>query len=221
MSLPTLPPIHSLPSSSTSIQTQTLDTLFEPTPELHALALPLLQPPPPPSSPSSASQVQSYEELIEKIRRELLTLVDDVNNNNNNNNEGEKKRQLEGILGSHPRLGEKKVDSALSRLEQAKMVAASSSSPSSSSTTTVVQQDQQQQQQQQDEATMLKHLNEEYERTFPGLRYVVFVNGRPRSVIMQNMRTRIQRADVGLERREGVDAMCDIARDRCGKLGAL
>jgi len=38
----------------------------------------------------------------------------------------------------------------------------------------------------------LQRLNEEYEQKFPGLRYVVFVNGRDRDVIMNDMRTRIE-----------------------------
>jgi len=69
-----------------------------------------------------------------------------------------------------------------------------------------------------DEAATLKALNEEYERTFPGLRYVVFVNGRSRSVIFEDMRRRIARGDIVEERVEGIKAMCDIAIDRAGKL---
>ena len=33
----------------------------------------------------------------------------------------------------------------------------------------------------------IKELNAAYEKTFPGLRYVVFVNGRSRHEIMDNM----------------------------------
>jgi len=68
------------------------------------------------------------------------------------------------------------------------------------------------------EAETLRQLNREYEEKFPGLRYVVFVNGRPRTVIFENMRERIERGDIGEERREGIKAMCDIALDRVGKL---
>jgi hypothetical protein len=46
----------------------------------------------------------------------------------------------------------------------------------------------------------------------------VFVNGRPRSEIMQNMRARIDRGDVKAERQEAIQAMCDIALDRASKL---
>lgn len=63
-------------------------------------------------------------------------------------------------------------------------------------------------------------LNELYEKTFPGLRYVVFVNGRNREMIMTDMRDRIARGDIRLERKEAFNAMCDIALDRALKLSA-
>jgi 2-oxo-4-hydroxy-4-carboxy--5-ureidoimidazoline (OHCU) decarboxylase len=46
----------------------------------------------------------------------------------------------------------------------------------------------------------------------------VFVNGRPRPTIMENMRTRIDRGDIKTERQEAIQAMCDIATDRASKL---
>src|SRR5690606_9558018 len=81
------------------------------------------------------------------------------------------------ILGSHPRLGEKKLDSAQSAAEQAQLRTA---------------------------AEQLAALNAEYEAQFPGLRYVVFVDGREKSVIMTDMRRRIARGDIRLEEREGI-----------------
>jgi len=56
---------------------------------------------------------------------------------------------LDKILGAHPRLGEKKVDSAQSRAEQAQLNTGG-----------------------QEETAKLLELNEKYEETFPGLRYV-------------------------------------------------
>ena len=56
---------------------------------------------------------------------------------------------LESILGAHPRLGEKKIDSTQSKAEQAQLAL--------------------------DDGTgqdKLSELNALYERTFPGLRYV-------------------------------------------------
>lgn len=71
-----------------------------------------------------------------------------------------------------------------------------------------------------EEAQKLIQLNDLYERTFPGLRYVVFVAGRSRETIMNNMIERIDRGDINREREEAFNAMCDIALDRASKLGA-
>lgn len=71
-----------------------------------------------------------------------------------------------------------------------------------------------------EEAHKLAHYNDLYEKKFPGLRYVVFVNGRSREAVMENMEKRINRGNILLERREAFEAMCDIALDRARKLGA-
>ena len=62
---------------------------------------------------------------------------------------------LDAILSAHPRLGEKKVESELSRKEQAAMTAASGAQGDS-----------------EEVRERLKQLNEEYEAKFPRLRYV-------------------------------------------------
>jgi len=46
----------------------------------------------------------------------------------------------------------------------------------------------------------LRALNGEYEKKFPGLRFVVFVNGRGRGEIVEVMRERIARGDWERER---------------------
>ncbi|OAG44958.1 hypothetical protein AYO21_00920 [Fonsecaea monophora] len=130
---------------------------------------------------------------------------------------------LEAILAAHPRLGEKKVDSEQSRKEQAQLNQGGT-----------------------EEAEKLAAMNRKYEDKFPGLRYVVFVNGRSRPVIMEDMQQRIDRGDIQLEKQEAIKvgstalvnpcslsqvtqtnaffcsrqkAMCDIAKDRAKKLG--
>ncbi|KAF8465235.1 Oxo-4-hydroxy-4-carboxy-5-ureidoimidazoline decarboxylase [Kalaharituber pfeilii] len=100
------------------------------------------------------------------------------------------------ILAVHPRLGDKKVDSEHSKKEQASLTGS------------------------EEEAEQLKRLNDEYEQTFPGMRYVVFVNGRSRPVIMENMRQRIARGDIEAEKTEAINAMCDIAEDRARQLAS-
>ncbi|KAL9633414.1 MAG: hypothetical protein Q9204_003406 [Flavoplaca sp. TL-2023a] len=79
---------------------------------------------------------------------------------------------LQSILAAHPRLGQSKVESSQSQSEQAQLNTGDESS-----------------------AQSLTELNQLYENTFPGLRYVVFVNGRSRAVIMDDMKTRIDRRD--------------------------
>lgn len=94
---------------------------------------------------------------------------------------GEGDECLDEILQAHPRLGAKKVESAQSQAEQAQLNKGGEA-----------------------EAAKLAALNYEYERVFPGLRYVVFVNGRSREEIMKNMRARIDRNDIELEREEAL-----------------
>lgn len=77
---------------------------------------------------------------------------------------------LLSLLASHPRLGAPKVDSAQSAAEQSQL---------------------------QGLGEELGKLNEEYEAKFPGLRFVVFVNGRGREEIMRIMRERIARGGLG------------------------
>lgn len=99
------------------------------------------------------------------------------------------------ILSAHPRLGAKKVDSAQSQNEQSSLGSEA-------------------------ERAQLQNLNDAYEAKFPGLRYVVFVNGRSREIIMEDMRERIENGTRVGEIRSASQAMCDIAIDRARKLGA-
>lgn len=134
----------------------------------------------------------TYKDLIEAVRSTLLQLL----------KENEEDPQVSKIIAAHPRLGApKKGKVVLSAHSLAEQKSLSASSP--------------------EETAMLQQLNEDYEKTFPGLRYVVFVNGRPRSVIMENMRERIKRGDILKERYDAFNAMCDIALDRVKKENKL
>ena len=128
----TLPPIHSLHTLPIPDQSQTLTTLFEPSAALLALALPISHTPHP-----------TYTALVAAIGTALRALPEDSDS-------------LREILSSHPRLGEKRIDSALSRAEQGAMVAASGSGEGGGES----------------EEETLRRLNGEYEARFPGLRYV-------------------------------------------------
>lgn len=98
------------------------------------------------------------------------------------------------IVAAHPRLGATRVDSQLSRAEQSSLSG---------------------------ETSALEAWNTKYEQTFPGLRYVVFVAGRPREEILANMQQRIAENDYKKEVSRAFDAMCDIALDRQSKLANL
>lgn len=163
---PTLPDVATLATLPESTLTTVLDLLFEPSKDLHTLALPTLL----------SITFTSYPELIDTIRDQLLAIADNVHF------EPEACKPLLSVLGSHPRLGAKKVDSAQSAAEQAKL----NEGPEG-------------------EAERLAALNKEYEEKFPGLRYVVFVNGRGRDVIMEDMRRRIDRADFVAEEKEAIN----------------
>ena len=141
---PSLPPITVIPDLDPIARAQILDLLFEPSTQLHTLSV----------TPIAEEHFSSYADLIAFVGRQFSALL-------NSDLESDQK-WLDIILGAHPRLGEKKVDSALSRQEQAAMKAAESATGSGS----------QSQADSEDVAAKLADLNKRYEETFPGLRYV-------------------------------------------------
>ena len=169
---PTLPDVTSLATLPDAEVTAILDLLFEPSDDLHTLALPTLR----------AITFASYPELVDTIRDQLLVIAQSVHADPN------ARKPLHSILGSHPRLGEKKLHSSQSAAEQAQLQAGA-----------------------EQEAERLAALNREYEAKFPGLRYVVFVNGRGRDVIMGDMRKRIDRANLEEEEKEAITVSQIIA----------
>lgn len=126
-----LPLVSTLPHASDTELTNVLDLLFEPSPPLNALTLPVLR----------STTFPSYDVLITAVNAQLKALA--------SSDSIEDVEKLSEILCSHPRLGEKKVDSEQSRKEQAQL-----------------------QQGAEEEKEKLASLNKEYEEKFPGLRYV-------------------------------------------------
>ena len=188
-----LPPIQDVPSLPAEDRAAILDLLFEPSTQLHTLSLPLLH----------DKTFSSYIDLIAAVGVQLTDLSESASTSDTT--------WLHDILGSHPRLGAKKVDSAQSQAEQAQLQGGG------------------------DEAAKLTQLNDEYEQKFPGLKYVVFVQGRSREVIMEDMRKRIAESDMASEQATTIrvstsrvfihvssidvwQAMCEIAVDRATKL---
>lgn len=129
-----LPTISGLPSLSTIERATVLDALFEPCEALRTLSLDLLY----------TQEFSSYNDLIASVGVQLTDLAESPSTSDT--------EWLDKILGAHPRLGAKKVDSAQSQAEQAQLNTGG-----------------------EDEARKLKELNDEYEKAFPGLIYV-YVN---------------------------------------------
>ncbi len=127
-----LPSISSVPSLPTERRAHTLDTLFEPCTQLHTLSVATLH----------ETTYPDYASLISEIGGQLASLSNSSSTSDSD--------WLNAILSAHPRLGEKKVDSALSRQEQAQLQQGGGG----------------------EEAESLAKLNREYEVKFPGLRYV-------------------------------------------------
>ncbi|KAL9129517.1 MAG: hypothetical protein Q9217_002041 [Psora testacea] len=135
----------------------------------------------------NGTSFSSYDDMISQIQVRLEDLLTSSTDNDTCNS-------LDQILGSHPRLGGKIIKSTQSQAEQARL-----SSPN------------------EPEDVKLAEMNALYEQKFPGLRYVVFVKGRSRGEILNNMRVRIDRANFKMEREEAITAMCEIASDRAHK----
>lgn len=129
--MPSLPSIASVPDLPTEERAQILDLLFEPSTQLHTLSVASLK----------EKTFSNYRELIDEIRGQLQALyTSDLESD---------QKWLNDILGAHPRLGEKKVDSEQSRKEQAQL---NQGDPG--------------------QGEKLARLNQEYEDKFPALRYV-------------------------------------------------
>ncbi|CUM64363.1 uncharacterized protein PRCAT00001965001 [Priceomyces carsonii] len=187
----TLYPISQLPALLKDLKVELLNHLFEPCETLSAFILQNVL--------RDNPKFSSYDDLIEAIRTKLLTFLE------NSEKEAVKNGKplnpdISKIIAAHPRLGPSKESKTTNLSEHSSAEQRSLNSGSK------------------EDAEKLLILNEKYEATFPGLRYVVFVNGRTRASIMENMEERIARNDLHKEREEAFNAMCDIAHDRSRKL---
>ena len=142
----TLPPISTLPTLPASSRAAVLDLLFEPCTQLHTLSVSMLH----------DKSFASYDELAAAVGAQLTELFES----------GLKSDQdwLDVILNAHPRLGEKRVESELSRREQAAMNSSgvgTGGGPGGAGAEAA-----------EAEAEELRRLNAQYEAVFEGLRYV-------------------------------------------------
>jgi 2-oxo-4-hydroxy-4-carboxy--5-ureidoimidazoline (OHCU) decarboxylase len=136
----TLPPISAVPSLDTEERAAILDVLFEPCTQLHTLSVSTLR----------EKTFQSYDELAAAVGEQLTTLFESELKSD--------QEWLDVILNAHPRLGEKKVESELSRQEQAAMRRDAVEDTRAAA--------------EEEEAEQLRRLNAQYETVFEGLRYV-------------------------------------------------
>lgn len=136
----TLPPISAVPSLDTEERAAILDVLFEPCTQLHTLSVSTLR----------EKTFQSYDELAAAVGEQLTTLFESELKSD--------QEWLDVILNAHPRLGEKKVESELSRQEQAAMKRDAVEDTRAAAA--------------EEEAEQLRRLNAQYETVFEGLRYV-------------------------------------------------
>ncbi|GJJ70752.1 hypothetical protein EMPS_03102 [Entomortierella parvispora] len=113
------------------------------------------------------------------------------------------------VINAHPRIGAAKANlSALSLIEQGYTPEDAAKKVDATATPS-----------QDDEVTQatLKRLNQEYEDKY-GFKFVVFVNGRPRNVIIPVMEERIKNSTKEAEMKVAMSDMVAIARDRLKKL---
>lgn len=136
----------------------------------------------------------SYTQLIEYCKSILTELIEDYREHPSQSS----RETICKIVSAHPRLGAPKTI-VLSEHSQNEQKSLSGS---------------------EELTTKLKQLNEEYEKKFPGLIFVVFVNGRSREAIMKIMRDRIENSTWINEVEIAFNEMCDIALDRAKKLNA-
>ena len=189
----TLPPANQLSTIPRPQLIEALNHLFEPCPTLSDLLISKIF--------SEGLTYSDYPEMIERCREELIHYANSADLEAYGS-DTVVNPDISKIIAAHPRLGQ----SAPNKTE--KLSAHSS-------------QEQRSLKGSEEETRKLNELNEQYEATFPGLRYVVFVNGRPRSGIMQNMIDRINRNNISQEIRDSFNAMCDIALDRAKKLNSV
>lgn len=177
--------------------TAMLDNLFEPCATLNAYLLPYVR----------STSFGTYTELIELCRIELIKLLERYKAGMDKpefEEEQELRTKICKIVSAHPRLGvPKKQTATLSVHSQNEQKSLSAEGAGG-----------------EELARQLQSLNAEYEQTFPGLIFVVFVNGRSREEIMKNMRYRIAHSNWLDEVNTAFNAMADIALDRAKKLNA-
>lgn len=185
-----LPDPSTLPSLPESTIATVLDNLFEPCSTLRSFLIPCI-------ANHNHAPIYTYTDLIEFCRSKLLQLSTLYKSSPGDD---DLRLKICKIVSAHPRLGvPKRQQQELSQHSKAEQ-ASLNSSP--------------------ELAAKLIELNTKYENTFPGLIFVVFVNGRSREEIMDIMNYRIKNSNWYDEVDTAFNEMANIALDRARKLNA-
>lgn len=141
------------------------------------------------------NQAKSYTDFIELVRARLLRICKDTEEVGPSSRDVDR---LADIVAAHPRLGEPPKNlSVHSKNEQQNL------------------------QNNRDSVEIrekIVELNHAYEKAYPGLQFVVFVNGRSRPEIISVMQQRIASKNSWFEEvRIAINELCDIAQDRAHK----
>ena len=192
-----LPPFQDLlntirTTSLTQPLADVLSLLFEPSPILLKELVPQLKRLIATDSESRSAPI-NYEELVDQA----LSVV-----------HGWEWDQKAQFVGGHPRIGEVKGLSTMSAAEQGQLQAAVSATATAPQPTPP------------EVLERLKYLNRIYERRYPGLVYITFVNGRSRGQIKDEMEERMlaehvlnmKDAVVGSDEVQALDVNGDVWR---------
>lgn len=164
-----------------------INELFEECPKLVQLLEPKL----------NLTVHSTTEEIIEQSRSILLDLINRYSHRNEI--DPQTLDTICSIVAAHPRLGVPNANISGHSSEEQKSLAAGAAGDT------------------RELAQQLIEINSQYETQFPGLRFVVWVNGRSRVEIIAVMGQRMARNDWIQEVKDSFNAMADIALDRHSK----
>lgn len=149
---------------------------------------------------SKAKQLTDYKDYIELVRSTLVGVCLEVEKGAYSSTTSTDNRieLLKDIVNAHPRLGETRKQLSKHSTQEQKNLQSSKDST--------------------EIRKKLIDLNYEYENVYPGLRFVVFVDGRTRLEIIKIMELRIKSGNKWFhEMSIALEELCNIAQDRLRK----
>lgn len=145
-----------------------------------------------------AQGLRNYGDFIELVRSELVQKCVDVEVEIKDASSSQYIELLKDVVNAHPRLGESKKQLSTHSLLEQRNLQNGQDSP--------------------EVTKRLQELNKEYEKVYPGLRFVLFVNGRNRPEVIGVMESRISSGNSWFKEMEtAIQELCNIAQDRYHK----